>query len=73
MPMNIYARKGDKVVFNHPNAEFPRHEKTAEKHLEVGVTYTVERTVVGDLQTDVYLQEIEGVAFNSAHFDDTQA
>lgn len=68
--MNIDADEGAKVVFNHPNAGYPHHQETAREHLEVGATYTVERTEVDFSHTDVYLQEVEGVAFNSVHFDD---
>ena len=68
--MNDYASKGARVVFSHPDAGYPHHQETANEHLEVGATYTVERTKVGGFHTDVYLQEADGVAFNSVHFDD---
>ena len=68
--MNEYASKGAKVVFSHPDNGYPHHRETARKHLKVGATYTVDRTYVGSLHTDVYLQGVDGIAFNSVHFDD---
>lgn len=70
MSMNIFSRCGDKVVFNHPNAGYDHHQKTARKHLVVGKVYTVNFTVVSSWHTDVYLQEVPNVMFNSVLFDD---
>ena len=42
---------------------------TARKHLTEGEEYTVERTEVSSCHTDVYLEEIPGVAFNSVMFE----
>ena len=69
--MNIHAKKGDKVIYKHPNSGYKHHQETARKHLVLNQVYTVERTEVGDWHTDVYLQEVPGIAFNSAHFEDT--
>ena len=68
--MNIYAVKGSKVIFNSPTAGYTHHQETAAKHLTVDETYTVEKTKVSGWHTDVYLQEIPGVAFNSVMFKD---
>lgn len=70
MTMNIYAKYGDQVVFLHPNNGYSYDERNAKKHLKVGQVYTVDRTEVGGPHTDVYLQEIPSVAFNSVHFED---
>ena len=43
-------------------------KKKADKHLKVGETYTVLKTIIHGWSTDVYLEEVEGVCFNSVHF-----
>lgn len=68
--MNIYAKNGDRVVY-----AFPKHGRDwdrvqATEHLELGKTYTVDRTSVGSSNTAVWLQEIPGIAFNSVQFKD---
>jgi len=71
MSMNIYAaKKGVMVVFNHPKAGYPLHQKTAAAHLIVGQVYVVERVEVGSWHTDVWLKEVPDVRFNSVLFDD---
>lgn len=69
--MNIYARPGTLVVMKHPNSGYPVHQYLIQKHgLKLGVWYTVDRTVVEDFSTTVYLREYPGVAFNSVNFCD---
>lgn len=67
--MNIYAERGTKVVFAYPDSGYEPDQKRAKKHLVEGVTYTVEKTVVHSWHTDVYLQEVPGIAFNSVLFE----
>ena len=66
--MDIYSKPGTKVRFAYPDAGYPHHQADARKHLEEGYGYTVERTEVESCHTDVYLQEIPSVAFNSVMF-----
>lgn len=68
--MNIYAKRGDKVIFAHPTAGYEPDQETAAKYLVEGTIYTVEKTRVDSFQTDVYLQEFPGIAFNGCIFDD---
>lgn len=68
--MDIYARRGTKIVFNNPNAGYPYDQETARKYLKVGSKYTVEWKRVGCFHTDVFLQEVPGVPFNSVLFDE---
>jgi len=68
--MNIYARKGDKVVFSNPDAGYNPEQKRAREHLKIGKVYTVERTIVSDWRTTVILQEVPDTGFNSSFFDD---
>ena len=64
----IPANEGKRVVFAYPNAGYTHDQETAERHLTLGETYTIESTYVGGWQTDFYLKEVPGVAFNSVHF-----
>lgn len=69
-PMDIYAKKGHKVVFANPNSGYVGHQKMARKYLTLGKTYTVEKTAVSPWHTDVYLVEVPGIGFNSVLFED---
>lgn len=66
--LNIHAHRGTKVVFSHPDAGYPHDQETARKHLKVGKKYTIKRTKVHSFHTDVFLQEVPEVSFNSVHF-----
>jgi len=70
--MNIYAKKGHKVVATKVgiNSGYDHHKETAKKYLKAGKTYTVDYTDVNNWHTNVFLQEIPKVAFNSVHFED---
>lgn len=70
--MDIYSRRGSKVIFDRPDKGPASDSETARKHLVVGETYTVAFTHIGDSGTDVYLQEVEGVHFNSLLFSDAE-
>ena len=67
--MDIHSKKGTKVIFNHLTAGYTHHQIIAKKHLEAGKEYTVDHTEIGNCHTDVYLQEVSNVAFNSVMFD----
>lgn len=68
--MNIHAKRGTKIVFAHPKSGYECHQKCAKKHLIEGTAYTVETTVVRGWHTDVYLQEVPDIGFNSVLFDE---
>ena len=68
--MNIYALKGHKVKCETLSAGYDYHKEVAQKHLEVGKEYTVEKTQVDSWHTDVWLQEFPNVNFNSVFFED---
>lgn len=69
--MNIYSTKGSKIIFKHENYGYSSHQETAKKHLKLGEIYTVNRTDIGGSHTDVYLDEVPNVAFNSVMFENT--
>lgn len=70
--MNIHAKKGSKVVVTEKtkNSGYSIDAERVAKHLEVGKPYTVDRTDVSGWRTDVYLEEVPGVSFNSVNFED---
>lgn len=68
--MNIYALKGHKVICETTQSGYNYQTEVAEKYLEVGKEYTVERTEVESWYTNVWLQEFPDVKFNSTCFED---
>lgn len=67
--MNIYAKEGDKIIFNNEQGTDLELEY-ARKYLTPGAEYTVEQTKAYGWHTDVYLKEVPGIYFNSVIFDD---
>lgn len=68
--MDIYSEEGTKVVFADPDVKSMYQasaKKNARKYLKFGEEYTIEKTVVHDWHTEVYLKEFD-VPFNSQQF-----
>jgi len=70
MGMDIYAQPGTKVIFDNPKNGYSYDQEDCRKHLTFGQIYTVERTDVHSAYTDVWLQEVPDVSFNSVMFSD---
>lgn len=70
--MNIHAKKGEKVIFKYPTAGHKHDHELVKKYLSLNEIYTVERTIVSEYHTDVYLEEFPNVAFNSVNFESEQ-
>ena len=68
--MNIYAQRGDKVVFAYPKNGWEGVVQTAKTYLKGGQIYTVDYTEVGQSRTYVYLIEFPEAPFNSVQFED---
>jgi hypothetical protein len=68
--VNIYAQHGDRAAFKNPTNGLEGDQQKALKHLTVDEIYTVDRTVVHNWHTDVFLVEVPGVYFNSVLFED---
>ncbi len=68
--MNINTTKGDRVRVDNLTSGYLPDQKIANQYLKLGDVYTVEKTVVYEWHTDVFLQEFPGVAFNSCFFED---
>jgi len=70
MVMNIWAKRGDKVIYKYPNNGYPHDQEDAKKYLVLNKVYTVKETVVWDSISYVWLEEIPGIPFNCGHFED---
>lgn len=71
MSMPINSEKGTKVVYTATGGHDLQIE-TANKYLKKGQIYTVLRTDIHNFHTDVYLQEVPDISFNSVHFDEVR-
>ena len=69
LKMNIYTKKGKKVIYCNPDNGYLHNQKDCQKHLIFNQVYTVDHTEVGSCHTDVYLKEIPDVPFNSVMFE----
>lgn len=67
--MDIHSKTGTKVRFAFPDAGYPDDVEKCQQHLKENEVYTIDHTDVGGWRTNVYLQEIPGVPFNSVSFD----
>ena len=67
--MNIRAKQGDKVRYCNFNCGRISDLAECDRYLYRGCVYTVERTVVHGFHTEVFLQEVEGIGFNSVMFE----
>lgn len=70
--MNIYAKRGAQVVFDHPNNGYSHDMEKCSKLLVIGKNYTIDHTNVYDSSTTVFLQEFPGEHFNSVMFSDAK-
>ncbi len=70
--MNMYALEGHKVKVTTQTLANGTDEdiKLVDEHLSVNYKYTVEKTVVRESSSDVYLKEREGIRFNTCNFED---
>ena len=60
---------GDIAEFTKPKNGRAEHQEEAAEHLTVGESYTVTRVEVGGWHTDIWLEGVAGVRFNSVLFD----
>lgn len=68
--MNIYSLKGHKVICKKLHNGYDYHKENAIKYLQIDAIYTIEKTVINKYCTNVYLQEIPNIEFNSVFFED---
>tara|TARA_R110002074_G_scaffold28069_1_gene80997 strand:+ start:168 stop:431 length:264 start_codon:yes stop_codon:yes gene_type:complete len=70
--MEIYALKGHQIICDDLDVGYDYQKEIANKYLELGKIYTVEKTQVESSSTKVILQEIPGIEFNSTCFEDVE-
>ncbi|MCE7991648.1 MAG: hypothetical protein HEP71_06700 [Roseivirga sp.] len=68
--MNIYALNGHKVRLIRTDMGYEYQKERAEKYLKLRGVYTVDYTEVHSGSTEVYLEEVPDLAFNSTCFED---
>lgn len=67
--MDIYSKPGTKVKATKLNNGYNQDKELAKQYLTEGAIYTVKEIEVGNWRTEVSLEEINGVWFNSVHFE----
>lgn len=60
---------GTKIVFSHPDAGLLGDQERCKKYLTPGAVYTVKSTEVYAFSTDVQLEEVPDMDFNSVMFE----
>lgn len=65
----LHCERGTKIIFSNPNNGWESDKERAKRYLEKGKIYTVENLIVGGSSSDVILQEIPNVKFNTVHFE----
>lgn len=70
--MNIYALNGHKVLVTEKSANngYDYHKQKVKELLIIGKVYTVDKTIVYQSSTEVFLKEYPEQVFNSANFED---
>jgi hypothetical protein len=71
--MDIYSRRGTKVVFCFPQNGYDFDKDIANKCLFVGHIYTVDWIDVHSCSSSVHLVEVPGVSFNTVLFGDLES
>lgn len=64
--------KGTKVRFAFPGNGYPEDQEVAKRHMEENGVYTVDYTIVRSWSTQVFLEEVPNVSFNSVLFAKAQ-
>ena len=68
--MDIYSPPGTKVIFAHPDSGTTYDQEKSQKHLTEEIVYTVKKTEVQSFKSDVILEEIPGIKFNTVMFSE---
>ena len=72
MTMDIYSKPGTKVIYLGENG-YEADRAKANKYLEVGKEYTVRSIDVGGFMSQVELEEVVGITFNTVMFDEKKS
>ncbi len=68
IPMSIYTKPRNKVIFAFPRNGHDWEIELAKKHLVLGDKYTVKTIIVHGFHTDIILKEVPDVTFSSSQF-----
>jgi hypothetical protein len=66
--MNLETKKGDKIYCSTLTAGYSSDQEHAEEHLVLNKEYTVERIVISNWSSEVFLIEKPGIPFNTVLF-----
>ena len=69
--MDIHSVPGTKIKFTAAGG-YEGQQEFAKTFLALGEFYTVEKTIVHNFHTDVYIKEFPSMSFNSCLFDDPE-
>lgn len=72
MSMDIYAKKGHRVIVSKQTAHngYDTQKENVEKHLEIGKIYNIESTSVSQSSTSIVLKQFPDKNWNSVNFID---
>ncbi|MEL7251773.1 MAG: hypothetical protein AAFO03_25350 [Bacteroidota bacterium] len=72
--MNVFALKGHKIIVTIKGLKsgYELDKSKAQKYLQIGQEYTVEKTDVSRSSSRVWLKEIPDEIFNTVHFEDVR-
>ncbi len=70
--MNLNDLPGTKIVFRFPKSGSKGEQKRAQKYLKIGGVYTVKKVEIGNWHSNVYLEEVPGIAFNTVFFTEAE-
>jgi len=66
--MDINTLQNSIIKFSFPDNGYKIQQETAAKYLTINETYTVDKIIIDNSTTDVYLKEIKDIPFNSVLF-----
>ena len=62
-------RIGCKVINAYPDSGYDPDKELNRKYLKPGKAYTIDKMIVHNWSTEMYLKEFPGISFNSVHFE----
>lgn len=72
MSMNINAQEGQKIKYSNPYNGVPQDQAKARKYLKLNEVYTIAHMSLDDYCSEVCVEEVAGVWFNTVMFEDVK-